>query len=91
MGKVRKEPKRTCVGCRQITNKIDLIRIVRTKGKDVIIDHSYRTHGRGAYIHPSTECLEAALRIKAFQRSLKVDFDGEIVENIKREVEKIIY
>lgn len=48
-------PQRTCVGCREVLQKRDLIRIV--KGPDgVIIDLTGKAHGRGAYLHDQRSC-----------------------------------
>lgn len=77
------------MGCRQIANKIELIRIARITDGEIRIDRFCRMQGRGAYVHPSAKCLEATFRRKAVQRSLKIDFDDGIVENIKKELEKI--
>ena len=68
-------PARTCVGCRQRAAKHDLLRVVageRGQGLEVLPDPSGRAPGRGAHLHPTTECLELALRRRAFPRALKV-------------------
>lgn len=91
MVKVRKEPKRTCMGCKQIEYKRALVRIVRATAGGVKVDSFGHVPGRGAYIHPSAECLNNAFKRNAVQRSLKVDFNDETVENIKRDFEKITH
>ncbi|QWZ09125.1 YlxR family protein [Nocardioides panacis] len=68
-------PARTCVGCRQRAAKHDLLRVVageRGQGLEVVPDPSGRAPGRGAHLHPTPECLELALRRRAFPRALKV-------------------
>lgn len=48
-------PQRTCVGCREVLQKRDLIRIV--KGPDgVVVDLTGKAHGRGAYLHDQRSC-----------------------------------
>src|SRR5258708_15482253 len=63
-------PVRTCVGCREQAVKSRLLRLVAS-GDDVIPDPQARLPGRGAYLHPSLECLELARRRRAFPRALR--------------------
>jgi predicted RNA-binding protein YlxR (DUF448 family) len=62
---------RTCVGCKTRAVKSDLLRVVAIDG-DVVVDPLARSPGRGAYLHPSQECLERARRRRAFPRALRV-------------------
>ncbi|MCP1429637.1 putative RNA-binding protein YlxR (DUF448 family) [Microbacterium foliorum] len=38
----------------------------------LILDESAVLPGRGAWVHPTPECMEAALRRRAFGRALRV-------------------
>jgi uncharacterized protein len=62
---------RTCVGCRTRAVKSDLLRVVAVGG-EIVADPLARSPGRGAYLHPSQECLERARRRRAFPRALRV-------------------
>jgi predicted RNA-binding protein YlxR (DUF448 family) len=62
---------RTCVGCRTRAVKSDLLRVVAVNG-EIVADPAARSPGRGAYLHPSLECLERARRRRAFPRALRV-------------------
>jgi uncharacterized protein len=64
-------PVRTCVGCKGRAAKSSLLRLVAT-GDGIIPDPQARLPGRGAYLHPSLECLELAQRRRAFPRALRV-------------------
>ncbi|MBZ5734366.1 YlxR family protein [Nocardioides sp. TRM66260-LWL] len=70
-------PVRTCVGCRQRAAKRELLRVVAgsdAHGSPVVVpDPAATGHGRGAHLHPTTSCLELALRRKAFARALRLD------------------
>ena len=72
---VRKQPVRTCVGCRQRGAKSDLVRIVAQsddRGSVLALDPEGRLPGRGAHLHPSVECLDRALRTRGFPRALRL-------------------
>jgi predicted RNA-binding protein YlxR (DUF448 family) len=67
---------RTCVGCRQRTDKRELLRVVagdRGSGREVVPDPAGRAPGRGAHLHPTAGCLELALRRRAFPRALRAE------------------
>jgi len=62
---------RTCVGCRAKTVVPELLRMVVVDGM-VVPDPGRRLSGRGAWLHPSPDCLRAAERRRAFPRALRV-------------------
>jgi predicted RNA-binding protein YlxR (DUF448 family) len=68
------EPVRTCVGCRQRATRSNLIRIVNQKAgtADLKIDRAAVMPGRGAWMHPASECLKLAIERRAFVRALKL-------------------
>jgi len=53
-------PQRTCVGCRKVISKRELMRVVRSDDC-VRYDPTGKANGRGAYIHDQKECWENAL------------------------------
>jgi predicted RNA-binding protein YlxR (DUF448 family) len=65
-------PARTCLGCRQRTDSSLLARVVEVSGK-AVVDRSTSLPGRGAWVHPTPECVENSLKRKAFGRALRVD------------------
>lgn len=54
-------PQRTCIGCRQVRPKREMIRVVRTSDAGVQVDLTGKRSGRGAYLCPQQICWEAAL------------------------------
>jgi hypothetical protein len=54
-------PQRTCVGCRDVQPKRNMIRIVRT-ADGVQVDPTSKLAGRGAYLHDRRECWERGLK-----------------------------
>ena len=67
-GKVRE---RTCIGCRKRSSPADLLRMTVSGGR-VLPDPDRRAPGRGAHLHPVAECLDLAVRRKAFPRAFRV-------------------
>src|SRR5664280_3615058 len=69
---------RTCVGCRRRDVRSALLRVVaecNDTGEHVarvVVDPQLRLPGRGAWLHPTPECLDLAVRRKAFGRALRV-------------------
>ncbi|NLS44936.1 MAG: YlxR family protein [Firmicutes bacterium] len=80
--KTRKIPQRTCVGCRLVKSKWDLIRIVRTPDGNVEIDPTSKLSGRGAYICPDPECFDSAVKGKRLDKALGVTISDEIINKL---------
>ena len=64
-------PQRTCVGCREIRPKREMVRIVRTPDGGVKIDETGKRSGRGAYLCRRQECWEMALKKDRLEYALK--------------------
>jgi predicted RNA-binding protein YlxR (DUF448 family) len=79
--RVKHVPQRTCVGCRDVLSKRQLIRIVRTS-EGVQIDPTSKLAGRGAYLHDRLECWERGLK-GALQHALKVELTREDRANLE--------
>jgi predicted RNA-binding protein YlxR (DUF448 family) len=79
-------PVRTCVGCRGRATASELLRVVAgsdAEGSPALVpDPDRRAPGRGAHVHPSTECWQLAVRRKAFPRALRLSgqLSGALVE-----------
>lgn len=73
--RVKHVPQRTCVGCRTVLAKRQMIRIVRTDG-GVLVDPTSKLAGRGAYLHDRRECWERGLK-GGLAHALKVDLKAE--------------
>ena len=61
---------RTCLGCRARTDPSALLRVVERNGV-VTPDPSATMTGRGAWVHPTIECIETSIKRKAFGRALR--------------------
>jgi len=58
---VTEGPRRTCIGCRRVKPKGELVRLVRSSDGRVMVDSPGMAAGRGAYACPTVECLDKAL------------------------------
>ncbi|MCQ2559581.1 MAG: YlxR family protein [Clostridia bacterium] len=86
MPKVKKIPQRMCVGCREMKPKKELIRLVRTPEGKVEIDLTGKRSGRGAYICPSCQCLDLAIKGHRLEKALQHQIASEVVEQLIKEL-----
>ncbi len=86
MSSAQQGPVRTCVGCRTRAAKNELLRVVADHGA-LAPDPARRAPGRGAHLHPTVECLELALRRRAFTRALRAS-EGLASEALREYVEQ---
>ena len=77
-------PTRTCIACRTSRPKRELQRIVRTPDRSVVIDHTGRLSGRGAYVCIGTDCLETAITKGALSRALETPLPAAFLADVGR-------
>ncbi len=85
----KKIPLRQCIGCGEMKNKREMIRVLRTTEGDIVIDATGRKNGRGAYICPSLDCYKKAAKSKGLERSLKMAIPAEVYETLEKEMEQL--
>lgn len=67
-------PQRTCIGCRQVGAKRELLRVVCVKDGRVVADATGKQPGRGAYVHRVRECWDAVLNARGrIERALNME------------------
>ena len=67
-------PVRTCIGCRQQVEQDSVVRFALDHSHDpprVRVDPYRVAPGRGAWLHPSSECFQTALKRRAFHRAFR--------------------
>jgi len=79
----RRVPMRTCVACREVKPKKELMRIVRTPTGDFELDFYGKRSGRGAYVCPTLDCLEKAFRGTVLDKALKATLPAETKEALR--------
>ena len=80
----KREPARTCVGCRGVGRQAGLIRFTRRAGGGVQVDSTKRPEGRGAYLHDDPACIELARKRRALDRALRTAIQPELWEELAR-------
>ena len=83
----KKIPMRKCVGCQEMKSKKEMIRVIRTSEGEFLLDATGKKNGRGAYICPSKNCLEKAVKNKGLERSFKQSIPREVYEALEMEME----
>lgn len=68
-------PQRTCVGCREVHSKRQLIRVVRSPD-GIFVDPTGKMSGRGAYLHDRLDCWEEGMH-SALENALKTEITVE--------------
>ncbi len=81
-GKTRQ---RTCVVCRDVSAKNELLRVVRTPQGEITFDPTGRMNGRGAYLC-SVACLEKAMKTKRLDSALRTKLTEDDCERIAQQL-----
>ena len=75
--KPRHVPERTCIACKQVRPKRELIRVVRTPDGHVLLDPTGKKSGRGAYVCARRSCWELALKKGRLEREFGLTLSPE--------------
>ena len=86
MQKPKKIPQRQCVGCREMKNKKELIRVVRSPENEISLDFNGKKPGRGAYVCPSAECLKKARKSRALERAFDLAIPAEVYDQLQEQM-----
>ena len=68
---VKHIPQRTCVACRKVRPKRELVRLVRVSDESVEVDVTGKRAGRGAYLCPAQQCWESGLKSGRLEYTLR--------------------
>jgi len=83
MGK--KIPLRKCVGCGELKEKKEMIRVIKSLDGGISLDITGKKNGRGAYVCKQEECLKKARKNKGLERSFKMQIPEDIYDNLEKE------
>lgn len=82
----KKIPSRQCVGCNEMKDKKELLRVIKTSDDEILLDVTGKKNGRGAYICQSISCFQKAKKSKALERSLKITIPAHIYDELEKEL-----
>lgn len=82
----RKIPMRMCLGCHEMKNKSELVRVVKDKEGNIFLDLTGKANGRGAYICKNIECLQKAKKSNAIGRAFSQEVSEEIYGKMESEL-----
>ena len=82
----KKIPMRQCVGCREMKNKRDLIRVVRSPEGTISLDFKGKLPGRGAYVCPDPACLAKARKSRALERAFETAIPAEVYDQLEQQM-----
>lgn len=80
----KKIPMRTCIACRAIKPKKELIRIVKSED-GISLDRTGRKNGRGAYICDDAGCIAKLKKGKLLNRAFSCPVDDVVYDKIAEE------
>lgn len=74
----KKIPMRQCAGCREMKQKNEMVRVVRSPEGEISLDFRGKAPGRGVYVCPNPDCLKRAQKARALERSLDTAIPQEV-------------
>ena len=80
---MRNKPQRTCMGCNEKKEKTELLRIVKNKSGEILVDKIGKKEGRGAYICNDVNCLEKLIKSKRLEKIFETKISEEIYESLR--------
>ena len=84
--KTKKIPQRMCVVTREVCDKKDLLRIVKTKDNNVFVDTTGKANGKGAYITKDINVLDKAIKDKTLEKVFGINIDDSVYEEIRKNI-----
>lgn len=76
-GGIRHVPRRTCIACRRVQDKKELVRLVSSADGTTEADATWKKPGRGAYLCRDIRCWEEGLKGNRLNHALKTGITRE--------------
>ncbi len=83
-------PQRTCLACRQVRAKPELVRLVRTAEGHIEIDVRGKRAGRGAYLCRLAACWETGLKPGRLEHALHASVNLDNRERLLAEARELL-
>lgn len=81
----KKVPMRMCIACREMKQKRELVRVVKT-ADGIKPDKTGKISGRGAYVCPTEDCVKKLRKQKLLNRT----FSCEVGDDVYTAVEEAL-
>ena len=85
---MKKIPLRTCVGCKEVKPKKELIRVVKQSDGKIMLDFTGKANGRGAYLCPNADCLAQAIKTRRLSREFECEIPKDVYEDLQTQIMK---
>ena len=79
------KPMRRCIACYTSFPQDTLLRFT-VKNSNIVFDSEDKNDGRGYYLCNSGDCLEMAIKKKAFNRVCKKNVDPDTIRQVAKDV-----
>ena len=86
---IKHVPERTCIACRQVKAKRELVRIVKTNDEGIIIDANGKKPGRGAYLCKTKECWENGLKGNRLEYVMRTTLTKQDLQKLEEYAAKL--
>ena len=87
--KTKKQPERTCIGCKTERPKREMLRIVCNKDGEIFLDRTGKAAGRGAYICPNADCLTKCIKSHMIEKAFSRLVDAAVYKRLEEELNSI--
>ena len=81
----KKIPMRKCVGCGEMKEKKELIRVLKTPEDEILLEANKWELTHGGMCN-NADCLKKAVKNKGLERSLKSHIPAEVLERMEKEL-----
>ena len=85
---VKKIPLRQCIGCGEMKDKREMLRVLRTTEGEIVLDAPGKKNGRGAYLCRPLDCFRKAKKSRGLDRSFKMAVPAEVYDRLEKEMEE---
>lgn len=81
----RKLPLRMCIACRELKDKREMLRVVKSQENKIFLDFSSKASGRGAYICDNADCITKLKKSRLLNKAFSCAVDESVYLAIEGE------
>lgn len=78
MQKPKKIPQRMCISCREMKDKREMFRVVKTSAGEILPDKTGKVAGRGAYVCANPGCIVKLKKYRLLHKTFSMDIPDEV-------------